>query len=58
MGVSDQKFILAGVMGWPVAHSRSPAIHNHWIKQYGLNGAYVLLPVQPEKLARYVAYPP
>ena len=48
--MSDQKFVLAGVMGWPVAHSRSPVIHNHWIKQYSLNGAYVLLPVKPEKL--------
>ena len=37
-------------MGWPVAHSRSPALHNHWIKQYGLNGAYVLLPVEPDHL--------
>jgi shikimate dehydrogenase len=41
---------LAGVMGWPVAHSRSPLIHNHWIAQYGLSGAYVLLPVEPAKL--------
>ena len=46
--MADQKFVLAGVMGWPVAHSRSPVIHNHWIAQYGLRGAYVLLPVQPE----------
>ena len=45
-----QPYRLAGVMGWPVAHSRSPVIHNHWIEQYGLRGAYVLLPVQPEKL--------
>ena len=37
-------------MGWPVAHSRSPAIHGHWIAQYGLNGAYVQLPVQPAQL--------
>ena len=37
-------------MGWPIAHSRSPIIHNHWIKQYGLNGAYVLLPVDPVNL--------
>ena len=37
-------------MGWPVAHSRSPAIHGHWIAQYGLNGAYVQLPVQPVQL--------
>ena len=37
-------------MGWPVAHSRSPLIHNHWIAQYGLRGAYVQLPVRPEDL--------
>jgi shikimate dehydrogenase len=44
------KFVMAGVMGWPVAHSRSPVIHNHWIHQYGLQGAYGLFPVQPDKL--------
>ncbi len=43
-------FILAGVMGWPVGHSRSPVIHNHWIAQHHLKGAYALLPVQPERL--------
>lgn len=37
-------------MGWPVAHTRSPAIHNHWIAHYGLKGAYVQLPVKPEQL--------
>lgn len=46
----EQKYTLAGVMGWPVAHSRSPTIHTHWIEQHGLRGAYVLLPVQPDKL--------
>ncbi len=40
-------FILAGIMGWPVTHSRSPAIHNHWIEKHGLNGRYVYLPVNP-----------
>ena len=48
------KFVLAGVMGWPVAHSRSPAIHGYWIAQHGLNGAYVLLPVEPERLPQAV----
>ncbi len=43
-------FVMAGVMGWPVAHSRSPVIHNHWIRQYGLQGAYGLFPVQPERI--------
>lgn len=44
------KFVLAGVMGWPIAHSRSPKIHNHWFAQYGIEGAYVPLPVEPGKL--------
>lgn len=48
--MSEQRFVLAGVMGWPVAHTRSPAIHNHWIATHGLKGAYVQLPVQPAHL--------
>ncbi|HCX81502.1 MAG: shikimate dehydrogenase [Curvibacter sp. RIFCSPHIGHO2_12_FULL_63_18] len=47
---NEQAYRLAGVMGWPVAHSRSPLLHNHWIAEHGLRGAYVLLPVQPEKI--------
>jgi len=47
-----QPFVLAGVMGWPVAHSRSPLIHGHWIAHYGLRGAYVPLAVQPAQLER------
>ena len=50
MSEHAQPFVLAGVMGWPVAHSRSPLIHNHWIAQYGLRGSYVPLPVQPDTL--------
>ena len=46
-----QKFRLAGIMGWPVAHSRSPLLHGYWIKELGLSGAYVFLPVRPEHLA-------
>ena len=45
--VMKNLFTLAGVMGWPVAHSRSPLIHNHWISQYKLKGAYGLFPVEP-----------
>jgi len=48
--MSDTPFVLAGVMGWPVAHTRSPAIHNHWIARHGLQGAYVQLPVHPDRL--------
>lgn len=43
-------FHLAGVMGWPVAHSRSPLIHNYWLQKYGLTGSYVQLPVAPGTL--------
>ncbi|MCI0429607.1 MAG: shikimate dehydrogenase [Rhodospirillales bacterium] len=42
---------LAGVMGWPVAHSLSPRLHGYWLRQYGIDGAYVPLAVRPERLA-------
>lgn len=45
------EFVLAGVMGWPIAQSRSPILHNYWIEKYGLNGRYVPLAVRPENLA-------
>jgi shikimate dehydrogenase len=48
--MSQSPFGLAGVMGWPVAHSRSPKIHNYWLQKHGLNGSYVLLPVAPGNL--------
>lgn len=48
--MSEKRFVLAGVMGWPVAHTRSPVIHNHWIAHHGLKGSYVQLPVQPQNL--------
>jgi len=43
-------FRLAGVMGWPVGHSRSPVLHGHWLRRYGIAGAYVPLPVRPKDL--------
>jgi shikimate dehydrogenase len=42
---------LAGVIGWPITHSRSPAIHNAAYAAVGLDAAYVPLPVPPGKLA-------
>ena len=41
---------LAGIMGWPVTHSRSPALHNFWIEEHGVDGAYLPLAVRPEHL--------
>ena len=45
--MSQKKFHLAGVMGWPVLHSRSPRLHNHWMAQYGVPGVYVPLEIRP-----------
>jgi shikimate dehydrogenase len=40
---------IAGVMGWPVAHSRSPRLHGYWLRTYRIDGAYIPLPVRPEQ---------
>jgi len=50
MAAAQNTFGIAGLLGWPVAHSRSPTLHNHWLAQYGIAGRYVLFPVPPEKL--------
>lgn len=43
---------LAGVMGYPIAHSRSPRLHGHWLARHGIAGAYLPLLVAPDDLAR------
>lgn len=48
---SSPRFLLAGVMGWPVMHSRSPMLHNYWMQQHGLAGAYLPLAIAPDGLA-------
>lgn len=42
---------LAGVIGHPIAHSRSPALHGHWLKRYGIKGHYIPMDVAPADLA-------
>ena len=49
MAASD-RFLLAGVMGWPISQSRSPMLHNYWFKQHNLAGTYVPLAVKPEDI--------
>ena len=39
---------LAGVVGWPIAHSLSPRLHGHWIEEYGIDAAYVPLAIRRE----------
>jgi shikimate dehydrogenase len=45
---------LAGVLGHPIAHSRSPALHGYWLKRYGLKGHYVPIDIAPADLAEMV----
>ena len=47
-------FKAACVIGWPVEHSRSPLIHDYWIRQFGLQAAYRLEAVPPERFADFV----
>ena len=50
---------IAGVIGWPVGHSRSPRLHGFWLDRYKVDGAYIPLPVSldgfPEALAGLAA---
>ncbi len=47
---TTQKIPLAGVIGDPIAHSRSPVLHGHWLKRYGLAGHYVPMHVSQKDL--------
>ncbi len=49
MTIKSGKAKLAGVMGWPVSHSRSPILHGYWLKKHGIDGAYVPLAVKPDQ---------
>ena len=49
--MTDTRIPLAGVIGHPVAHSRSPLLHGHWLKTYGLRGHYIPMDIAPDKLA-------
>lgn len=41
------KSLIAGVFGWPVTHSRSPRLHGFWLRQYGIDGAYIPFATPP-----------
>lgn len=43
----------ACVIGWPIEHSRSPAIHGHWLKKYGIEGSYTKEAVRPEEVVAF-----
>ncbi|MGO4872579.1 MAG: shikimate dehydrogenase [Roseiarcus sp.] len=45
----------AGVCGWPVAHSRSPMIHQYWLRTHGIEGVYERFAVPPDEFAAFAA---
>jgi shikimate dehydrogenase len=45
----------ACVIGWPIKHSRSPLIHNYWLKSLGIGGVYEKVAVPPADLQRFIA---
>jgi shikimate dehydrogenase len=49
---------IAGVIGWPVAHSLSPRLHGYWLAHYNVDGAYLPLPVPPESFAEVLCLLP
>lgn len=46
----SDKIPLAGVIGAPIAHSKSPALHNYWLSRYGIKGHYVPLHIEQNDL--------
>jgi len=50
----NEGFRAACVIGWPAGHSRSPLIHNYWIKQHGVTAEYRREAVPPEKFAEFI----
>ncbi|WP_171097399.1 shikimate dehydrogenase [Ruegeria sp. HKCCD7255] len=48
--MTDHRIPLAGVIGHPVAHSRSPALHGHWLHRFDLSGYYIPMDVAPADL--------
>lgn len=55
MNKTAETKLRAGVMGWPVAHSLSPALHGHWLRRYGIDGSYEAFPVCPGELGDAIA---
>ncbi|MCE8507298.1 shikimate dehydrogenase [Ruegeria pomeroyi] len=52
--MTETRIPLAGVIGHPISHSKSPRLHGHWLKTYGINGHYIPMDVAPQDLAQVV----
>ena len=52
--MTEHRIPLAGVIGNPIAHSKSPRLHKHWLRRYGIAGDYVPLHVTEDDLAQVI----
>lgn len=52
--MSEIKIPLAGVIGSPIGHSRSPALHGYWLRRYGIAGHYIPMQVSREDLPKVI----
>ena len=52
--MSDHRIPLAGVIGSPITHSKSPVLHGHWLKRYGIEGYYIPMDVAQDDLAEVI----
>ena len=53
--IEKEKIIKAGVMGWPISHTLSPRLHSYWLNQYGINGSYDALEIEPDYCKRFIS---
>ena len=49
------KINIAFICGWPAAHSRSPIIHNYWVRQHKIKGRYIKEPVSPQEFPVFIS---
>ena len=48
--MTDQNIPLAGVIGFPIAHSKSPKLHGYWLNRYEIAGHYIPMEIAPDNL--------
>lgn len=56
--MSDDRIPLAGVIGSPISHSRSPRLHQHWLRRYGIRGHYIPMDIASNNLEEVISVLP
>ena len=55
--LNENAIYLAGVIGNPIAHSKSPKLHNYWLSKYKINGFYIPFSVSSDSVELMLRYP-